>query len=216
MKFLFLAIFIISSVIHLYASYQKNIRLRACSKGFIVLALLGWYCCCADPVIAVAVLALVFSWLGDVLLIPHGTKWFVAGGIAFMLSHFFFVLCYVKNIAFSALPLWLAILVAFIYILIVWRVFQALNPHLKKVLFYPMFFYLLINGTMNCFAFYQLVTNPSFATAVTYLGAVLFFCSDTILFFVRFNKNTRFKSHFPVMLTYIIAEFLITYGLITI
>ena len=41
MKYLFLAIFIISSSIHLYASFKSNSRLRAQTKGIILLALLG-------------------------------------------------------------------------------------------------------------------------------------------------------------------------------
>ena len=214
MKYLFLALFFVSSGIHLYASWIKDKKLRAYSKVFIVLALLGWYCVTVNNIMLIAVLALFFSWLGDVLLIPHGTKWFVFGGIAFMASHLFFVLCYSQHIDFAALPVAPAVFIALVYITLVFFIFRALKPHLKKALFYPMFFYLLLNGTMNCFAFYQLISYPCLETALTFFGAVMFFCSDSILFFVRFNKESRFQSHFPVMLTYIIAEFLITYGLI--
>ena len=44
--------------------------------------------------------------------------------------------------------------------------------------------------------------------------AVLFFASDSILFFVRFKKDCVFKTHFMVMLTYILAQFLIVEGFI--
>ena len=40
------------------------------------------------------------------------------------------------------------------------------------------------------------------------------FISDSVLFNVRFNKESIFKTHFLVMLTYIVAEFLIVEGLI--
>jgi hypothetical protein len=52
------------------------------------------------------------------------------------------------------------------------------------------------------------------ASVITALGALLFYISDTALFFVRFNKDSRLKTHFPVMLTYSLGEFLIVLGLI--
>ena len=74
--------------------------------------------------------------------------------------------------------------------------------------------YLLANSAMNCFALYQLVSLPCLATAVTFIGAVLFFISDSTLFYVRFKKDGRLKTHFIVMLTYILAEFLIVEGFV--
>ncbi len=216
MKYLFFAVFLISSIIHLYASFVKNSRMRAYSKGFILLGLLGWYCMAVSDIRLIVVAALIFSWLGDVLLIPKGVKWFTAGGIAFMISHLCFVLAYYPHVDFSAFsPIW-AVLAAAVYIAAVILMFRALKPWLPKALFYPMFLYLLINGTMNCFAFYQLLSMPCAATVITFVGAMLFFASDSILFFVRFKKDTMWKSHFPVMLTYIFAEFLIVLGLISI
>ena len=72
----------------------------------------------------------------------------------------------------------------------------------------------MINGAMNCFAIFRYLSDPSLAGIVTVIGAVLFFISDSSLFFVRFNKNSRMKTHFIVMLTYSIGEFLIVLGLI--
>ena len=77
-----------------------------------------------------------------------------------------------------------------------------------------MFFYLLLNGAMNCFAIFRCVSLPSAATLVTAIGAALFFISDSSLFFVRFHKDSRLKTHFLVMLTYSVGEFLIVLGLL--
>ena len=67
---------------------------------------------------------------------------------------------------------------------------------------------------MNVFAFMQLLSDPCLASAIAYIGAVLFFISDCSLFFVKFHKNRNiiFKRHFTVMLTYVLGEFLITQG----
>ena len=80
----------------------------------------------------------------------------------------------------------------------------------------PDFIYLAYIG-VACFALcavFQLVTLPCFATAIMYAGAISFFVSDSILFYVRFRKGRPFKTHFGVMLTYLLAEFLIVSGFI--
>ena len=214
MKYDFLAVFLVSTAVHLYASLRKDTRLRNMTKPFILLSLLGFYVLAARSVSAAVVLALLFSWLGDVLLIPKGVKWFTAGGIAFMISHAFFVAAYTKDVVFSRIPVFLIVLLAVFFAAAVAFIFSKLKPHLPKALFYPMFLYLLINGTMNCFAIFRCVSAPSAATLTTAIGAALFFVSDTALFFVRFKKDSRLKTHFLVMLTYSIGEFLIVLGLL--
>lgn len=213
MNYFFLAVFLISSVIHLYASLRQNKKLRAQTKGFILPGLLGWYCCISDTPSNIIIAAILFSWLGDVLLIPKGVKWFTAGGISFMVSHFCFVMAYRANIRFETVPLWIIAAASAVYLTAAVLVFRGLKEHLPKALFYPMFVYLLINGTMNCFALFQLISVPCLASAITFAGATQFFISDSSLFYVRFKKDGRLKTHFLVMLTYIIAEFLIVWGL---
>ena len=214
MKYVFLAIFIISTAIHLYASLKEDKRIRNLSKPFILLSLLGFYVMTARSISVAIILALIFSWIGDVLLIPKGVKWFTAGGIAFMIGHGFFIAGYTRDIIFSKIPIILIIILSIFFVVAVTIIFSRLKPHLPKALFYPMFLYLLINGTMNCFAIFRLVSGPNLATITTAIGAALFFVSDTSLFFVRFKKDGLLKTHFLVMLTYSIGEFLIVLGLI--
>ena len=94
-------------------------------------------------------------------------------------------------------------------------VFRGLVGNVKpRSLYVGMMGYLVVNGAMNCFALFQLITLPCLATAIMYAGAVSFFVSDSILFYVRFRKGRPFKTHFGVMLTYLLAEFLIVAGFI--
>ena len=206
MKYVSLLIFVISTAIHLYASIKSNKPLRDKTKPFILLSLLGFYCFSVNKIEITVVLALVFSWLGDILLIPKGIKWFTAGGIAFMISHFFFILSYNKTINFDVINPAIIVVLAIFFIVIVSFIFSKLKEHLPKPLFYPMYLYLLINGTMNCFAVFRLLTSMDLGGIITVIGAALFF--------VRFKKNCLLKTHFLVMLTYSIGEFLIVLGLI--
>ena len=214
MEYVFLAVFAVSGIVHLYASYKQEKKLRNWTKGFIVSALLGWYLVASGQPRAVTALALFFSWLGDVLLIPHGSKWFTAGGIAFMVSHFLFIFSYLPFVDFGMVGIPWILGAAAAYAAAVLLVFRGLKGHLPKKLGPAMFLYLLINGAMNCFALWQLLSTPCLGSALVFIGAVLFFASDSILFYVRFNKDSRLKTHFPVMLTYVLAEFLIVLGLL--
>ena len=214
MKVVFLIVFILSTGVHLYASLRKDTRVRNITKPFILLSLLGFYVCAAGDPAAAIILALIFSWIGDVLLIGKGVKWFTAGGIAFMVSHAFFIAGYCRDIDLSAVAPGLVVFLAVFFAAAVAFIFSKLKPHLPKALFWPMFLYLLINGAMNCFAIFRCISLGNTAGLVTAIGAALFFVSDSSLFFVRFKKESRLKTHFLVMLTYSIGELLIVLGLL--
>jgi len=214
MNILALAIFIISTTIHLYASLKQNKKLRNITKPFILASLLWWYMLVCEEPMTTLILALIFSWIGDVFLIGPGVKYFTIGGISFMVSHIFFILSYNNFINFANISLAAIIIFGIIFATAVCIIFSKLKPHLPKPLFYPMALYLLINGAMNCFALFRMLSNPTAATITTCIGAFLFFISDSTLFFVRFKKNCRVKTHFLVMFTYSIGEFLIVLGMI--
>jgi uncharacterized membrane protein YhhN len=131
-----------------------------------------------------------------------------------MISHAFFVLAYASITDFSKVGRVYMIILPLLFIISSAIIFKYLRPHLPKALFYPMFLYLLINGTMNCFAIFRAVSLATWPAVVTAIGAALFFVSDSSLFFVRFKKDSRLKTHFLVMLTYSIGEFLIILGLL--
>lgn len=218
--YLYLVLFVVFTAIHLYGSLIKRDSLRAPTKPVILLALLGFYlewtrCRGIDPS-ALLVFALAASWLGDVLLIPKGVKWFTFGGIAFWLSHLLFILAYKESgIMFSAINPVYIVLIALAYASVVTFLFTKLKKSLPKPLFYPMYFYLLTNGAMNAFAWFRLLSGSCSVISglVTGIGALLFFISDCTLFFVRFDKDSPIKSHFAVMLAYSVGELMIVLGL---
>ena len=209
-----LVIFIITTSIHLYASYNKNQSLRNVSKPWILLSLLGFYVYSVEEIKATVVLALIFSWIGDMFLILKGVKWFTVGGISFMISHFFFILSYAEFVDFSKINTIFIVLLVGLFVISSSIIFKYLKPHLPKPLFYPMYLYLVINGMMNCFAWFRSMSISGLPCIITAIGALLFYISDSSLFFVRFKKNSRLKTHFLVMLTYSLGELLIVLGLI--
>lgn len=219
MKYLFLAAFIVVSAIHLFDSWRDNGKGRKYTKPLLLITLTLFYCFAAGPIVPVMVAALLTSWLGDVLLMPKGAKWFVAGGISFLISHILFIFVYLPQIQWSAVIWWVLIPAALIYYGISVKVTLSVKDNMEsKAMLAPMILYLLINSTMNLCALSQLMTLKNAGAAVAYAGAVLFFISDCTLYLVRYhsNKDLIFKKHFTVMFTYILGECLITVGLLMI
>ena len=216
MKIMFLILFILFSVLHLIASWKDDRRYRAITKPFLLIFLLLYYLTADTQPYILLALALVTSWLGDVLLIRKGHKWFAAGGISFMFSHFFFILVYLRKIQLTNQPWLLIIPVALLYYGIALKIIISLRHNTPKAMLFPMYFYLLCNSTMNVFALMQLCSSRNTAALTAFIGAVLFYISDCTLFLVRYHPNSEliFKKHFTVMFTYLFGEFLITYGVL--
>ena len=216
MKYLFLFLFFLFSTIHLVHSWQDDSKKRAMTKPFLLLSLAAYYAFAAKTLSIVLLLALLTSWLGDVLLIRKGHKWFILGGISFLASHVLFVCVFTPTIQWSTVPWVLIALLAVAYYGISLKVMLAVQKSTPKLMLVPMFLYLLANSTMNLFGLMRLLTMQTAGSIVAFAGAVLFFISDCTLFLVRYYPKTDavFKRHFPVMLTYLTGEFLITLGML--
>lgn len=223
MRYIILAALAVVSIIHLYDSWADNPKKRRVTKPYLLILILLYYVFSRSglPISWVLVAALLTSWLGDVLLMPQGNKWFVAGGISFLISHILFIVVYAMNViklSFNGVIWWIVAIAAVIYLGIAFVVTRAIKDTTPKAMVAPMYLYLIFNSAMNVFSLMQLMTYRSPGAVVAYIGAILFFASDCTLYLVKFHKNKDliYKRHFTVMLTYILGEFLITQGLLMI
>ena len=214
MKYLLFVCFIIFTIIHLKDSFLDDANKRKKSKAFPLLFLILFYLSASNNISYYLLFALIFCLLGDILLIPKGNKWFMYGGISFLLCHLFFVLVYSTNIALNNIPYLFIIPIALIYLIISLRIILMLKETTPKFMIVPMYLYLLSNSLMNCFALIQLINNKNIGSTISYIGALLFFISDCLLFLVRYYKKPEivYKKHFSVMLTYLLGTLLITIG----
>lgn len=217
LPYVFLALYVIVSGIHLFHSWSDDPK-RRYSKPFLLILLILYYVFSTEKASWALLCALATSWLGDVLLIPKGTKWFVAGGISFLFCHVFFVIVYYPAVVWQNVIWWILIPAAVIYYGISVRLTLTIKHNVPIAVLIPMIFYLIMNSTMNLFALAQLMTLHSVGSIVAYIGAVSFFISDCTLYLVRYhdNKELIFKKHFTVMLTYLLGEALITIGMLMI
>ena len=210
-------LFLAASAVHLWDSWKDNGKRRKITKPMLLLTLLAFYCCATKQFSWVLAAALLTSWLGDVLLMPSGAKWFVSGGVSFLISHLLFIFVYLPQVTWSAVIWWIVIPAAVLYYGASVKVTVSVKDNMEsKAMLAPMILYLLINSTMNLFAMAQLMSLKSAGAVVAYLGAVFFFLSDCTLYLVRYhsNKDLIFKKHFTVMFTYLLGECLITVGML--
>lgn len=216
MRILWLCLYIAASAVHLYHSWKDDSKKRRITKPLLLAFLILFYLFSAKELSIFLLLALIFSWLGDILLIPKGHGWFTAGGISFLFSHVFFILTYVGNIRYENVVWLIVIPAAILYYGTSLLIIRTLRPTTPKAMIVPMYLYLIANSTMNVFALMQLFSYRNGPAVVAFAGAVLFFISDCTLYLVRYYKdpNLVFKRHFTVMLTYLAGELLIVLGVL--
>ena len=141
----FLILFFVFSGIHLFDSWKDDAAARKKTKPFLLIFLILFYVTAAQRHGGIEyhlLLALVTSWLGDVLLMPKGHHWFALGGVSFGASHVFFILVYAANIVFESMNWWIVIPVALLYFAVVFAVIFAVQPTTPKIMVGPMYIYL--------------------------------------------------------------------------
>lgn len=167
------------------------------------------------------ILALVFSWLGDLFLHMWFHKiWTALGFLCFLTSHVCFIRAYLKGIAvfspdkgFFSIPEVIAVIL-FVALFIICMIKSKMN--LKGLMKLPIIIYGAVIMTMLCKASilgidaYKNGIN-AFVLISAILGAVCFVLSDFSISFLMFDK--RHKKNFRLklfnMYTYFAAEILL-------
>jgi uncharacterized membrane protein YhhN len=156
------------------------------------------------------ILALVFSWIGDVLLMFEAkhANYFLFGLSSFFLAQVFYIIFF-HNIRMREYirgnALLLLIVVVYYYVLI----FQ-LNPYLGK-LSLPVRIYGVVLSFMLMLAMHTTFSRQKTAGWLMTIGAILFVISDSLLAIDKFYSALQYASVI-IILTYGLAQLLITLG----
>lgn len=213
-KNLIILLFAAISSFHLYYSWKNDEKRRAMTKPFLLLCLILYYLCSEKEWSVWVILGLVFCWLGDILLIRRGNRYFVMGGSSFFLGHIAFDIAMLYSASDLKIPRMFILAVSAVYIMVLIRVIAEILDTLPKMMIIPMGLYLLSNCVMNLFALIRLFGCLSLSSVLLYAGALSFFVSDCILFLVRFHRNRDlvWGKHFSVMAAYLAAAAMLTIG----
>ena len=153
------------------------------------------------------IIALVFSWAGDVFLIS--SDMFVAGLVSFLLAHIFYIIAYQKTGAANGelRPLDIMKFVLFGSVLM-WVLYPQLGDMLIPVLAYA-----LVLMTMGVWAHKRRGATSAASFMLVSTGTILFVISDSLIAINKFAIKIP-GEQLLVMSTYITAQYMIVRGLL--
>ena len=156
------------------------------------------------------VLALIFSWLGDVLLLfeTRDENFFIFGLVAFLVAHVFYILFFIKIIMEENQKrrFWILIPVMVYYVVLI----SVLSPTLEDMK-WPVRVYGIVISYMLIKALQTGWIKNRMAALYLISGAILFVISDSILALNKFYQSFEYAGLF-IMVTYGLAQLLITVG----
>jgi uncharacterized membrane protein YhhN len=215
-KEFFLKGFLIIAAIDLILILLNYETQSLCIKPFLIPFLfLFVYSNEAFPTKKVLLLALTFSWIGDVLLIFTTTnQWFfILGLLSFLTAHIFYIFLFHKlGVArsYKKNPLfWLGIILILFYLK---SILELLLPALGPLKI-PVSFYALTISVMLLFAWRGFISWNNSARFSILFGAFAFIASDSFLAINKFQEPIN-NAAILIMSTYLAAQFGIVYGVI--
>lgn len=219
MKKISLLAFVLVSIAELLAIIAGVEYLHLVSKPLIMimLAFYYWFSTERSNRSTTVLLAVAFSFLGDTILLfePYDAVYFVPGLASFLLAHLFYIFAYRQhrnNEVASALQGIQRTRFAFPIILAVSGLIVILYPRLGSLRI-PVIIYSLVIVVMVLSALFRYGRTSSQSFRMVFGGAMLFMISDALL---AINKFLQPLPHAAllIMITYIIAQFMIIKGLV--
>ncbi|HEX9153077.1 MAG TPA: lysoplasmalogenase [Flavobacterium sp.] len=185
-------------------------------KPFLIpLLFLAVYSCGNFPSKKFLLIALTFSWMGDVVLMfaYKAEIYFIIGLVAFLISHMVYIVLFSKQLRINSsrnkAVFWVGITAIIVYLILMLSLLLPTLGNLKI----PVFVYAILLSTMLLFAFKGYLKWSKPAGTYILLGALIFVCSDSILAFNKFYEPVIFSS-FLIMATYLLAQYLIVVGIL--
>ncbi len=219
-------IFIIIALIHLYTCFFKIETLRKLTKPMLLALLAAIYCSYTLPannfhwqVLA----ALILGMIGDTFLLSTKKTMFLCGAFSFTFGHCFYfysLLTFTPLNGYKPSPLVIILIILSVVLCLV-ALCKMMFSHLSKDL-KPMFpvyiglvFVLFSLSLLTFIASITSVPGSVLPAACLMVGSLSFLISDNKLAYDKFKKATPY-GNFYIMLTYIIAQSLLTAGFIMI
>ncbi|MFX0072740.1 MAG: lysoplasmalogenase [Candidatus Hermodarchaeota archaeon] len=217
-EYIFLVVYFILAVADLFACLKDNKKLEHIVKP-LLMPILALYFIFATFTLGtdwLIVVALLFGCTGDIfLMLENEEKYFVFGMVGFLIGHIFYIIAFLLSIGgnLMSFPMWglLLILPVVIILSLTFPKFKNNMGELKI----PVYVYMVAIISMHFCAILRLaafdLSCPCFL--FVWIGSILFIFSDSMIAVDTFNDDIEI-SHFHIMLTYILGQFLIAQGII--
>jgi len=215
LHFIFLIVLGIVSLTYLITLFFKPSPFQYILKGCLIPLILAVYLTGANVILVPIILALLFAWAGDILLVKiSNLLCFKLGLASFLIGH----ICYIAAMFKFTQPFNFPVLIIGIVIAAVLGIilFRMIKP--AKEMKIPVIAYetaILIMALFALQLFLRQSYSPISPETISYFGiyvlagSICFVASDTSLALVTFQKKPFYVF---CMSTYIAAQFLITLG----
>lgn len=215
-KYFLLIIFLLVLASDIIGIQLNNKLLQHISKPLIIPFLIAYFISQTKAITSNlkkwVVLALFFSWAGDVLLIFQEKKsiFFLLGLSAFLIAHIFYIIFFHKvrvkeNVKSNP---WLLVVVVVYYAALITLLYSHLADMKTPVLVYG-----IVISFMFMLAMHMLFIKNKTAGKWMMVGALLFVMSDSILAINKFYQPFE-AAGVLIMLTYGLAQLFISEGTI--
>lgn len=214
MRYLFIALFAADAAAQVYTCMPPmKLTARRITKCLLMPMLACWYVVAAPTMDWRIVAALLCGFLGDAFLLIRKRKSFFAAGLgAFAAGHVFYALALwgLCGEAPSPIPL---IAVGIVYIAAIVLCAKKLSAHMPHAMLFAAPVYMVLICSMRLSALAYALSTGVLIAYLTYIGSLLFMLSDSLLSYGMFVKQGPYSS-VRVMVTYILAQMLIVFGIV--
>lgn len=204
--------FLAISAAHLLAQLFDNQNFALITKVLLMPSLAFWYYQTTSPKerLNSVLLALLFSWLGDCLLIlsKEQAQFFLLGLASFLLAHCHYIYTFIKNGKRFQLNLFSIMIISLTVSYLV-SLLSILLPALPSAMKMPVIAYGTILCSTLCASLF-LKERLSYHWLFLFLGIVLFITSDSLIALNRFRTDlvqSLPNVSFLIMITYIFAQY---------
>lgn len=214
---LFLVLFAVASIGELLSVSRGWTEAHMVAKPLIMLGLIGYYMSATSSRNGTLIRAMFFCWTGDILLMGQagGELYFILGLLAFLVGHVLYIIAYRQlqwdDRTNELLPVQ-KLRYAFPVVLAGTGLLAVLVPKLGPLTI-PVIVYSVVLMVMSMTAIFRYGRTYLDSFWLVTAGALLFMASDSLLAINKFH--TPFDLAGPlVMLTYILAQYLIVEGVL--
>ncbi len=201
---IFYFLIVVSNIVVLYYLTEY----RSVAKPMIVASLIGFYITHAKKQSPGFIMALIFALMGDIFLMIEGEAFFILGLGSFLLMQILYIVEFLKDkTGFnnkSVIPIIGLSLIGAGFIFVLW-------PNLGN-LKWPVTLYVFAVCTMVASAILRRKEIRWYSFVV--VGVFLFFISDAWIALTKFDVISDHMSSVIIMISYMIAQYLIVRGMV--
>lgn len=202
------------SLVNWIAAWNTRMILYYITKPIVLLGLI-LYLVFRVPITSARLpflIGLIFSLIGDIFLIPKGTRWFLAGVGAFSVTQVMYIWGF--NLSRAGLPAMIVGAVAYLggvvlVHLVVDRFAHSSSVSKTMLPFFKAYGALVLAMSLSALMCLARPAWSDLAAVMAGIGGILFFISDGMICLGKLDRQLP-KNRFWIIVSYHLAQFLIT------